>query len=158
MILPAGWQYAATLAAGLAVGWVAQGWRLGEQLAETGRQAEHERAEAFRYVATEQNKAAQAMAAADIAAQGELSDERKQVDALERCIAAGRGCGLRVKARCPAAGTVPTDRAAAGVGAGPESTAELDPAVGPDYRALRLGIVELEQAVKLCVSQWPAAQ
>jgi hypothetical protein len=138
-----------------ASGWLANGWRLGEQIAEASMAAQQERAEAFRWVAAEQAKSAQSMAQADQAAQEKLTNAEQDLSRLERCIADGSGCGLRIKVRTAPAkcGGVSEAGATTGLGAGAVETAELDPSLGSDYRALRIGIVELEEALRLCVSQ-----
>lgn len=100
---------------------------------------------------TEQDRAAQAMRQQDTEAQQRIAEKNEQLSAFERCIADGRGCGLRVKvARCPT--SLSETGAAAGVGSGSQQSVELADSVGPDYRALRTGIVRLEQALKVCVN------
>ena len=131
--------------ASFSAGALVNGWRLGEQM----------QAERNSWAASEQQRRAEADAralevwAADKHAQKEITDRENRLSEFERCIAAGRGCGLRVRIK-PAA-CVPAGEAA-GVGAGAEQTAELDPAVRQDYRTLRTGIIRLEQALKVCVS------
>lgn len=132
-------------------GWAVNGWRLGEQIKATAEAAEKQRADAVRWAMTEQDRAAQAMRQQDTEAQQRIAEKNEQLSAFERCIADGRGCGLRVKvARCPA--SLPEAGAAASVGGGSQQGAELADSVGPDYRALRTGIVRLEQALKVCVN------
>lgn len=136
---------AAICAASLATGWIANGWRLGEQM----------QSERNEWSAAEQRRRDEADAralevwVADQHAQKEITNRENRLSEFERCIAAGRGCGLRVRVKaCPG---VPTGETA-GVGAGAEQTAELAPELGPDYRALRAGIGRLEEALKVCVS------
>ena len=142
---------AAICAASLATGWTANGWRLGEQMqAERNewKATEKRRADAAQ---SEAQRRADEQYAADKLAQQEITDAEKKAAELERCIDAGRGCGLRVRVTPRACPGVPAGEAA-GVGAGSEQTAELDPAVRQDYRTLRAGIIRLEQALKVCVS------
>lgn len=142
---------ACLLVLGFAAGWAVNGWRLGEQIKATAEAAEKQRADAVRWAMTEQDRAAQAMRQQDTEAQQRIAEKNEQLSAFERCIADGRGCGLRVKvARCPAG--VPEAGAAAGVGGGSQQSVELADSVGPDYRTLRTGIVRLEQALKVCVN------
>lgn len=83
----------------------------------------------------------------EAAALEELQRATQKNQDLDRCIAAGRGCGLRVKvAACTSVSATP------GVGQPASQTAELDPSARSDYRALRDGIVRLEQALKVCVN------
>lgn len=150
MILPAWQQWAAAGALGLAVGWTVNGWRLDGEAATLRAAAEHERAESFRLVLAEQDRAAAAVHAADVAATGRITDVEKEADRLERCIAAGTGCGLRVKVT--RAACVPAPGAPAGVGDRGSEWAELDATARQDYRALRAGLVRLEQALAVCVA------
>jgi len=133
---------AGALAIGVIAGWQANGVRYGLQIAEAE----------LAYQATEKataDNAALALWVADKHAQQEMSDAETKSAAFERCIDTGAGCGLRVKTRTIAA--VFTGEAA-GVGAGVEQTAELDPAARQDYRALRAGIIRTEQALKVCIA------
>ena len=137
-------QYAiiAVAIAAFSAGALVNGWRLGEQMqTERNEWAEQRRAEA--------DARALEVWAADQHAQKEITDRENRLSEFERCIAAGRGCGLRVRVKaCPG---VPTGEAA-GVGAGAEQTAELDDSARSDYRTLRTGIGRLEEALKVCVS------
>lgn len=142
---------AGMLAAAFGAGWLANGWRLGQDAAQLQALGEHERAEAFRYVAAEQTRNAQALAALDAAAQERLTHAETDLARFERCIAAGAGCGLRVKIR-PAPASLPAPGAAACVGDRDGGAAELAADVGPDYRALRTGIVRLEEALRVCIA------
>lgn len=142
---------AAICAASLATGWTANGWRLGEQMQAERNEwaaAEKARTDAERM---ESDARALELWAADARAQKEITDAEKKAADLERCIAAGRGCGLRVRVAPRACPGVPAGEVT-GVGAGAEQTAELDPAARQDYRTLRSGIIRLEQALKVCVS------
>lgn len=140
-------QYAiiAVAVGAFSAGALINGWRLGEQM----------QSERNEWSAAEQRRRDEADAralevwVADQHAQKEITDRENRLSEFERCIAAGRGCGLRVRVKaCPG---VPTGETA-GVGAGAEQTAELAPELGPDYRALRAGIGRLEEALKVCVS------
>lgn len=142
---------AGAIAAAFGAGWLANGWRLGQDAAQLQARAEHERAEAFRYMAAEQTRNAQALTALDAAAQRKLSDAETDLARFERCIAVGAGCGLRVKIR-PVPARVPGSGAAACVGDRDGGAAELAADVGPDYRALRTGIVRLEEALRVCIA------
>lgn len=142
------------LALGLLVGWFTNGWRLGEQIAQTEATAEHERAEAFRWVVAEQTRSAADMALADTNALIEVRREQEKIDQLRDCIERGAGCGLRVKVARPAACVSEADTAT-GVGDRGGEWAELDR--GTALRILRLesGIRVAEQALKLCVDRYP---
>lgn len=158
-------KYVAPLALGLLVGWSANGWRLGEQIAQTETKAaraetaaEHERAEAFRWVAAEQNRSTEAMAEADRKATEEIAHAESETSRLERCIADGRGCGLRVRivrsapAKCDG---VPEAGAAAGVGDRSGEWAELSRGTALDILRLESAVRVAQEALKLCVAQWP---
>jgi len=131
-------------------GWVANGWRLGEQMQKERNewaQVEKARVNAGRIEAD--NRALE-LWAADQYAQKEITEHETKLSELERCIAAGRGCGLRIRVAKPSA-CMPANEAA-GVGSGAVETAELDESARPAYRALRTGIVKLESALKVCIS------
>jgi hypothetical protein len=113
--------------------------------------AEHERAEAFRWVAAEQARSAADMALADTNA---LIEVRRQNEKLLDCIERGGGCGLRVKVVRPAA-CVPEADTATGVGDRGGEWAELDADARRDYLALRARLPVVEQALKLCVDRYP---
>lgn len=151
---------AGALALTFCAGWVGNGWRLGEQAAALQLAAEHERAEALRWVQFEQKRSAAAMAVADTEALVEVRREQEKADRLRACIDRGDGCGLRVRVvRAPAkCGNVPEAGAAAGVGDRGGEWAELDPASRADYFALRTRLVTVEKALRLCVSQWPGSK
>ena len=140
---------AGALALAFGAGWLSNGWRLGEQAAELRAAAEHERAEAARLVIAEQQRAAESMAEADRTALEKIHEN----DRLASCIAAGNGCGLRVKVARSAC--VPETAAPASVGDRGGEWAELDPGSRHDYLALRARLVTVEQALQLCVGQWP---
>lgn len=142
---------AAIFAAGLASGWLANGWRLGQDMQEERNawaESERQRIESER---KESDARALAVWAEDQRAQQEIAEREQKLLEFERCIAAGRGCGLRVRVVTKAASCVPAGEAA-GVGSGAVETAELAPELRPDYRALRTGIAELEQALKVCIA------
>lgn len=131
--------------AAFSAGALVNGWRLGEQM----------QAERNEWAAAEKQRRAEADAralevwVADQRAQKEITDRENRLSEFERCIAAGRGCGLRVRVK--ACSSVPAGEAAA-VGAGAEQTAELDDSARSDYRTLRNGIERLEKALKVCVA------
>lgn len=133
---------AAAATAAFLAGFTVNGWRLGEQI-------QQERTEREQTQRTDADARALELWAADQRAQQEITEHEKRLATFERCIAAGAGCGLRVKVRT-VAGVCPGE--AASVGAGVEQTAELDPAARPDYRAVRSGIQRLEAALRVCVS------
>lgn len=138
-------------------GWHANGWRLGERAAQLEAAAEHERAEAFRWVASEQKRSAATMAVADTQALLEVRREQEEADRLRDCITAGAGCGLRVKVTRAAAQCtdVPEASATPGMGDRASEWAELDAGSQQAYFALRDRIPRLEQALMLCVAQRP---
>lgn len=155
---PAQCAYAGALLAAFGAGWMVNGWRHEASAAELQAAAEHERAEAFRWVQSEQKRSAAAMALADTEALGRVRDVEQESDGLRACIAAGRGCGLRVQvARTPAkCGGMPEAGAPAGVGdRGVEEWAELSPAAGLRALDARDLSAEVVEALALCVSQWP---
>lgn len=119
--------------------------------------AEHERAEAFRWVVSEQKRSAAAMAVEDARATGEIIHAKQETDRLLDCIERGAGCGLRIKvARAPAkCADVPEAGASAGVGDRGGEWAELDGVTRQDYRALRDALKTRDEALKLCVGRWP---
>ncbi|MNZ24095.1 Bacteriophage lysis protein [compost metagenome] len=125
---------------GCLVGWQANGWRLTANY-EGQLAAAAQEAEAVRLAGEEKQRAA------EVAALQRIEDANREAARLERCVAAGAGCGLRVKTI-----RVPAGPATAGVGEGCSGEAELDPGARPDYFALRAGIVQLEQALKVCVN------
>lgn len=113
--------------------------------------AEHERAEAFRWVAAEQTRSAADMALADTNA---LIEVKRQNEKLLDCIERGAGCGLRVKVVRPAA-CMPEADTATGVGDRGSEWAELDADARRDYLTLRARLPVVEQALKLCVDRYP---
>lgn len=152
------------LVLGLAVGWFSNGWRLGEQIAQTDARtaraetaAEHERAEAFRWVIAEQKRSAAEMAVADTNALIEVRREQEKADKLRDCIERGTGCGLRVRVVRPATqcGNLPEADTATGLGDRGGEWAELDSDARRDYLALRARLPVIEQALKLCVDRYP---
>lgn len=152
-MMPPSWlvTHGGALVLGLLVGWFTNDWRLGEQIALTEAAAEHERAEAFRWVAAEQTRSAAEMALADTNA---LMEVKRQNEKLLDCIERGAGCGLRVKVVRSAA-CVPEAGAAAGMGDRGGEWAELDADARRDYIALRARLPVVEQALKLCVDRYP---
>lgn len=118
---------------------------------------QHERAEAFRWVAAEQKRSAAEMAVADTRALSEIRREQEKTDQLRDCIERGAGCGLRVKVvRTPArCGNLPEAGTAAGLGDRGGEWAELDPATRRDYYTLREQLAVVQRAAKLCVDRYP---
>lgn len=147
------WLYAGAAALLFLAGWTANGWRLDEQIAETTAAAEHERAEAFRWVQSEQKRSAAAMAVEDARATGEIRDAQDETARLLNCIDRGDGCGLRVRiVRAPVkCGTMPEAGTTPGMGDRGGEWAELDPTARSSYRALRERLPIVEQALRLCV-------
>lgn len=145
---------ASVLAFGVVIGWTTAGWRHDAATSRLQAAAEHERAEAFRWVAAEQKRSAATMAVEDARATGEVNHAKQETERLLGCIERGDGCGLRVRvvrtaAKCrelPEAGTTP------GVGDRGGEWAELDPATRSSYRALRERLPVIEQALKVCVN------
>ena len=120
---------AALLAGALAFAgaWQIQAWRMGEQLA--GVKASH--AQTMQAIADKTAKASEAVARYELAAHAQLADKdaqfykelthaKSESDRLRACVAAG-ACGVRIITRstaCAAAGDVPKDAGAGGVGDG----------------------------------------
>ena len=112
---------------GAASGYIAQGWRLGEQLASL--QADH--AKTLQAIADKTAEARAAVARYELAAHAQLADKdvqhykelthaKTETDRLRACVAAG-ACGVRIITRtaaCAAGGDVPQDAGAGGVGDG----------------------------------------
>ena len=112
---------------GAASGYIAQGWRMGEQLA--GLKASH--AQTMQAIADKTAKARAAVARYELAANAQLADKdaqhyqelthaKTETDRLRACVAAG-ACGVRIITRstaCAAGGAVPQDAGAGGVGDG----------------------------------------
>lgn len=149
---------AGALALAFGAGWASNGWRMGEQAAQLQAAAEHERAEAFRWVAAEQKRSAAEMAVADTNALIEVRREQEKTDKLRDCIERGAGCGLRVKVvRTPAqCGNLPEAGAAAGVGDRGGEWAELGRGTALDILRLESAVRVAQRALKLCVDRYPA--
>lgn len=119
------YRYAAALALGLLVGWVANGWRMDAQLAEQGRVHEarlRQTAEANAAVIRQQQAARLALEnrLADLDTQHytELTHARENSQRLAADLSAATR-RLSVRARCPAAG-MPAAANASGVDHGSE--------------------------------------
>ena len=120
---------AALLAGALAFAgaWQIQAWRMGEQLASL--KATH--AETLQAIADKTAQARAAVARYELAAHAQLADKdvqhykelthaKTETDRLRACVAAG-ACGVRIITRstaCAAAGDLPKDAGAGGVGDG----------------------------------------
>ena len=112
---------------GAASGYIAQGWRLGEQLASL--QADH--AKTLQAIADKTAEARAAVARYELAAHAQLADKdtqyykelthaQSETARMRACIAAGT-CGVRIITRtaaCAAGGAMPQDAGAVGVGDG----------------------------------------
>lgn len=151
--LPTWVRYTAPLVLGLLIGWTANGWRLGAEADQLALGAEHERAEAFRWVIAEQQRSTARMAEADKKATEELNHAEQEAGRFRDCIDRGIGCGLRVKVIRTAAqcGNVPETSSTAVMGDRGGEWVELDPGSRQDHHALRFGIQRLETALRLCV-------
>ena len=137
--------------AAFSAGALVNGWRLGEQMqAERNAWAESEQKRMDKERAEAAARALEVWVA-DQNAQKEITERENRLSEFERCIAAGRGCGLRVKVKPAACPNVPAGEAS-GVGSGAVETAELDDSARSDYRTLRNGIERLEKALKVCVA------
>ena len=153
------WLY--THAAAMVLGALASWWLtdLAADAAASKLQAaaEHERAEAFRWVTAEQTRSAAEMALADTNALIEVKREQEKTDQLRDCIERGAGCGLRVKVVRTAAqcGKLPEAGTPTGLGDRGSEWAELDADARRDYLALRARLPVVEQALKLCVDRYP---
>lgn len=145
------------LVLGAAVSWWFTDLYHSNKAAQLQATAEHERAEAFRWVIAEQNRSAADMALADTNALIEVKREQEKTDELRDCIDRGAGCGLRVKVVRAAAqcGDVSETDAAAGVGDRGGEWAELDADARRDYLTLRARLPVVEQALRLCVDRYP---
>ena len=112
---------------GAASGYIAQGWRMGAQLASL--KATH--AETLQAIADKTAQARAAVARYELAAHAQLADKdatyykelthaQSETARMRACIAAGT-CGVRIitrSASCAAGGAVPQDAGAGGVGDG----------------------------------------
>lgn len=156
MIGPRAYLAVGALALSFGAGWLVNGWRHEAGAAALQTQAEHERAEAFRWAQSEQKRSAAAMAVADTQALAEVKREQEEADRLRGCIDRGAGCGLRVKVTRPAC--VPDPAAPAGVGDRGGEWAELDPGSRQDYFALRARLATAQNALRLCVNTYPAPE
>jgi hypothetical protein len=111
--------------AGVAGGWIVQGWRLSGQhaqdLAKRDRQA-LEVAEAIKQAGIEANNA---ISAADARAWKGLEDDKKELSRLRGCVAAGT-CGVRLITKYVPAGGGASDSSPGSVG---HDTIEIDPDV-----------------------------
>ena len=128
---------------GAASGYIAQGWRLGEQLASL--QADH--AKTLQAIADKTAEARAAVARYELAAHAQLADKdvqhyqelthaKTETDRLRACVAAG-ACGVRIITRstaCAAGGGLPKDAGAGGLGDG---AIALDPATAGRVLDLR---------------------
>ena len=111
--------------AGVAGGWIVQGWRLSGQhaqdLAKRDRQA-LEVAEAIKQAGIEANNA---ISAADARAWKGLEDDKKELSRLRGCVA-DRTCGVRLITKYVPAGGGVSDSSPGSVG---HDTIEIDPDV-----------------------------
>ena len=120
---------AAVLAGAMAFAgaWQVQAWRMGEQLAslktghaETLREIAGKTAKASEAVRKYENGVAEMLADKDTQHYQELTHAKTETDRLRACVAAG-ACGVRIITRstaCAAAGDLPKDAGAGGVGDG----------------------------------------
>lgn len=144
------WSHLGMFAAGAALATVITGWRHDAEVNALKLEQANATIEAADVAERKRKALEYRIATADTAAQGEIGSAQNQIDQLNRCITAGAGCGLRVKVKYQPGQCVP-GAAVAGVGDRGEQTAELDDVSRQDYSALRLGIVRVEQALKVCV-------
>ena len=112
---------------GAASGYIAQGWRMGEQLASL--KATH--ADTLRSIADKTAKASEAVRKYEAGVAGQLADKdathykeltyaQSETARMRACVAAGT-CGVRIITRstvCAAGGGLPKDAGAGGVGDG----------------------------------------
>lgn len=146
-----GWLLAGAVALGVLVGATGQGWRLDAQhevyKASVANDAA-ERAIAVRdALQAEQSKVADGEVA--ISKQRlENAKANEEVERLERCVRNGT-CGLRVAAKCPAAGSV---QQAPGDSTGRDSagSARLTAAAESDYLEFRRKYAEQLKVLRIC--------
>ena len=81
------------------------------------------------------------VAALDAKYTKELSDAKKRLDDLQRCVRDGK-CGLHVNARCPTNGTTSTG------GVGHDATVELSDVAGRNVLGIRSGIKQDQSALR----------
>lgn len=99
---------------------------------------------------SERDDLARKLEAADDRHLTNLQESQRETNRLRDCISAGT-CGLRILARCPASADVPQAAASASVDLG--AGAELAPAAGRAYFALRDGIDRASAQIAACQEQ-----
>lgn len=150
-----GWLYAGAFAAGVLVAGTAQEWRwnatYNDAMATVAKDAK-DRAQA---VVLALNAAGEKVQVAEAAISQQREDNAKtteaqaaELDRLNRCLKSGT-CGLRVAAKCPAAGPV---QQAGNDSAGRDSQAgaRLDPAAESDYLEFRRLYKQQLDTLKIC--------
>lgn len=147
--------YAAAAVLVFGAGWKVEEWRASDQVAQVKLDAlKHERDAVDREVRLQKERDDKqhadelAVAAIDKAELERLKGAEHETEHLRTCIANGT-CGLRIAAKCsPRPGNVPASSAGPRVGSA--GSAELDPAAGRAYLALRKGIDTVTGQLKAC--------
>lgn len=137
--------YAAGLAVAallVAAGWMANGWRLGEQMASYREQVTARAAQQVQQAQAESEQQQQALAEIDKQHTQELVNAKSQIADLSDAVAAGRR-RLRISAQCPSSVSAPGT--ATGVDDG--GAARLDDAAQRDYFRLRRRIAITNQQI-----------
>jgi hypothetical protein len=101
---------------------------------------------------SEQEAMASDMANADMKAIEVINNAKQEAEKLRDCVDRGTGCGLRIKT---VTRNVPSACSPAGVGDTGSEWAELDPGVRRHYFYLRERLPVVQEALRLCVSQYP---
>lgn len=149
-------RFAALVLVGIGIGWTANGWRLGEDIAGKERAWAEERTTAATAAlqADKQNREreqvlADAIAMIDADHTWEMRKAHEENDRLRGAVDAG-AVRLRVAARCPDPDAAGLPRPAAGAGVDHGTGAELDPAARPAYFALRGGLNRKKAQLAAC--------
>jgi len=158
------YRYAAALALGLLVGWIANGWRLDAELAEQGRaheshlrQTAEANAAVIRAQQAEQQRLATSLAAADQQSTEELSHAVAENDRLRRLYSAADADRQRLRIEVRVARADAVVSAATSTGSlGDAAIVELSAAAGRAVWDLRRAMIE-DRAKLEYLQEWARA-